>query len=129
MADLNSWSITGRLTANADYKVLASGKGLLTANVAVNTGFGEYQKTTYVKVQQWGERGKNIVQYLNKGNLIACSGELSTNEWSTREGEKRVDLQLTVNSIQMLSSAKRNEASDTTDQPSSYDEEEGDVKF
>ena len=122
MADLNSWSITGRLTANAEYKVLASGKGLLTANVAVNTGFGEYQKTTYVKVQQWGERGKNIVQYLNKGNLIACSGELTANEWSTREGEKRIDLQLTVNNIQMLGSKK----ADATDQHSSYDDNDDD---
>lgn len=124
MADLNTWSITGRLTANADYKVLASGKGVLTANVAVNTGFGEYQKTTYVKVQQWGERGKNIIQYLNKGNLIACSGELTINEWSTREGEKHTDLQLTVNNIQMLGSKKVN----ATEQSPSYDED-SDVEF
>ena len=43
--------------------------------------------------------------------------------WS-REGEKRVDLQLTVNNIQMLGSKK----ADVTDQPSSYDEE-GNVTF
>lgn len=121
MADLNAWSITGRLTSDADYKVLASGKGLLTVNVAVNTGFGEYQKTTFVKVQQWGERGKNIVQYLNKGNLIACTGELTVNEWSTREGEKRIDLQLTVQSIQMLSSKKADATSDLPDSPAADD--------
>lgn len=106
MADLNNWSITGRLTADAEYKTLASGKNLLVMNVAVNTGFGEYAKTTFVKVQQWGDRGGKIVDYLRKGTLIACSGELSTNEWSTREGEKRVDLQLTTNSLQFYNTKK-----------------------
>ena len=106
MADLNNWSITGRLTADAEYKTLASGKNLLVMNVAVNTGFGEYAKTTFVKVQQWGDRGGKIVDYLRKGTLIACSGELSTNEWSTREGEKRVDLQLTTNSLQLYKKKK-----------------------
>lgn len=106
MADLNNWSITGRLTADAEYKTLASGKNLLVMNVAVNTGFGEYAKTTFVKVQQWGDRGGKIVDYLRKGTLIACSGELSTNEWSTREGEKRVDLQLTINSLQFYNTKK-----------------------
>lgn len=111
MADLNNWSITGRLTADAEYKTLASGKNLLVMNVAVNTGFGEYAKTTFVKVQQWGDRGGKIVDYLRKGTLIACSGELSTNEWSTREGEKRVDLQLTINSLQFYNTKK----ADTSD--------------
>lgn len=106
MADLNNWSITGRLTADAEYKTLASGKNLLVMNVAVNTGFSEYAKTTFVKVQQWGDRGGKIVDYLRKGTLIACSGELSTNEWSTREGEKRVDLQLTINSLQFYNTKK-----------------------
>ena len=106
MADLNNWSITGRLTADAEYKTLASGKNLLVMNVAVNSGFGEYAKTTFVKVQQWGDRGGKIVDYLRKGTLIACSGELSTNEWSTREGEKRVDLQLTTNSLQFYNTKK-----------------------
>ena len=106
MADLNNWSITGRLTADAEYKTLASGKNLLVMNVAVNTGFSEYAKTTFVKVQQWGDRGGKIVDYLRKGTLIACSGELSTNEWSTREGEKRVDLQITINSLQFYNTKK-----------------------
>ena len=111
MADLNNWSITGRLTADAEYKTLASGKNLLVMSVAVNSGFGEYAKTTFVKVQQWGDRGGKIVDYLRKGTLIACSGELSTNEWSTREGEKRVDLQLTTNSLQFYNTKK----ADTSD--------------
>ena len=111
MADLNNWSITGRLTADAEYKTLASGKNLLVMNVAVNSGFGEYAKTTFVKVQQWGDRGGKIVDYLRKGTLIACSGELITNEWNTREGEKRVDLQLTTNSLQFYNTKK----ADTSD--------------
>ena len=110
MADLNNYVITGRITKDAEYKVLASGKGLLTVSVANNIGYGEYKKTLFIKVQQWGERGQNVAPYLTKGVLIGCAGELSTNEWDTKDGLHKTDLVLTTNAIQILSS-KNNDSS------------------
>lgn len=121
MADLNNYSITGRITKDAEYKVLASGKGLLTVSVANNTGYGEYKKTLFIKVQQWGERGQNVAPYLTKGALIGCAGELSTNEWDTKDGVHKTDLVLTTNAIQILASksnegkASNNSVEDTDD--------------
>ena len=108
MADLNRFCFTGRLTADATYRTLASGKGVLTASVAVNTGFGEYKKTLFIKVQMWGERGSRIVGFLKKGNLIASDGELSRSEWHTKDtDELRVDFVVDVVNIQMLSSKQQ----------------------
>lgn len=108
MADLNRFCFTGRLTADASYRTLASGKGVLTANVAVNTGYGEYKKTLFIKVQMWGERGNKIVGFLKKGNLIASDGELSRSEWRTKEtDELRVDFVVDVMNIQMLCSKQQ----------------------
>ncbi len=109
MADINAMTFTGRLTADAEYKVLQSGKGLLVMNVAVNTGYGDYAKTTFLKVQQWGERGAKMAQYCKKGQLVGGTGELTTNTWQTNMGESRTDLVVTVMAIQLLGSKKDNE--------------------
>ena len=105
MADINNWAVTGHITKDAEYKTLATGKGLLTVSIANNTGYGDYKKTLFIKVQQWGERGQNLVQYLKKGTLIGCTGTLSTNEWDSKnDGTHHTDLQLDVSNIQILSS-------------------------
>lgn len=104
MADINSFAFTGRLTKDAEYKTLASGKGLLVANVAINTGFGDYKKTLYAKVQQWGESGQNIVKYLTKGALVGSVGEVSLNSWTSQEGKQYTDVQIDVRFLNILSS-------------------------
>jgi len=110
MADINVMTFTGRLTADAVYKVLSTGKGLLTMNVAVNTGYGQYAKTTFLKVQQWGERGAKVVEYCKKGQLVGGSGELSTSSWSSQNGTQHTDLVVDVLSFQLLGSKKDGDA-------------------
>lgn len=102
MADLNSWSITGRLTRDAEYRVLAGGKALLSCGIAVNTGWGEHKKTTFAKVNQWGEKGANLCKYLTKGKLIAVTGTLTTSSWQGRDGKEHTELVLDTTSIQLL---------------------------
>lgn len=104
MADLNVWSGTGHLYKDAEFRTLATGKQLLSFDLAVNTGWGEYQKTLSIRVQQWGERGKKIVDYLKKGKAVAVSGTLSMNEWVGKDGAKRQQLALDTNSVQFLAS-------------------------
>lgn len=99
MADLSNYTFTGRLTRDAEYRTLPTGKGLLTMSVAVNTGFGDYKKTTFIKVQQWGERGSKIAAYLTKGKLIAATGTLTTNEYDTKEGVHKTELVVDVPSL------------------------------
>lgn len=103
MADINCFAFTGRLTKDASIRTLASGKKVLTADVAVNAGFGEYRKTLYIKVQQWGDRSENIIPFLKKGQFIGGTGELSRNEWGD-ECNKKVDFVVDVISIQLLGS-------------------------
>lgn len=110
MADINCFAFTGRLTKDASIRTLASGKKVLTADVAVNTGFGEYRKTLYIKVQQWGDRAEKLIPYLKKGQFIGGTGEVSRNEWGD-EGNKKVDFIVDVLSIQLLGSKPQNSSS------------------
>lgn len=105
MSDLNNWSITGRLTKDAEFKTLPSGKHMTEISCAVNTGFGQYKKTTYVKVSVWGDSLQKLVPYLKKGSLIATSGELTTNEWTSKQdGTLHTDLCISARDVQLLQS-------------------------
>lgn len=110
MSDLNCFSFTGRLTQDAATRTLASGKKVLTVNAAVNTGYGEYKKTLFVKLQMWGDHGEKIVPYLTKGKSIAASGELSRSEWQTHEGKQMVDFVVDVRAINLVGSKTQEQA-------------------
>ena len=122
MSDLNRFCFTGRLTKNATTRTLASGKTIMSADVAVNTGYGDYKKTLFVKVQMWGERGKKVVEYLKTGTLIAADGELSRNEWG-EDGNKKVDFVVDVMNINILASKK------TESEPAPIPEYDDEVVF
>jgi single-strand DNA-binding protein len=111
MSDINSCTFTGRLTSDATYRTLASGKSVLNCNIAVNTGYGDYKKTIFIKVQQWCKAAQNLVTYLKKGTLIGCNGELSRSEWSDKENNIHVEFVLDTYNIQLLSS-KNSDISD-----------------
>lgn len=119
MSDINRFVATGRLTADASVRTLASGKSVMTMNVAINTGYGDYKKTLFVKVQQWGDSTKNVVNYLKKGNLVGIDGELSRSEWTTKDGATMVDFVVDVRSVQILGSKKAE--NEQTDKLPEYD--------
>lgn len=116
MADLNSFVFTGRLTQDGIVRTLASGKKLLTANVAVNTGFGDYRKTLFIKVQQWGDRGEKLLPYLKKGQFIGAQGEMSRYEWQDKEGKQHVEFVVDVQAIQLLGPVHKDAVEDKSPQ-------------
>ena len=118
MADLSHFIFTGRLTQDASVRTLASGKKVLSANVAINTGYGEYKKVMFVKVQMWGERGDKIVEYLKKGTAISCDGGPERNEYDTRDGQHYVEFLVTTNEINFVGSRPQAQQQDST--PSDY---------
>ena len=110
MADLNSFSFTGRLTRDAAVKNI-NGKTLVELSVANNIGYGDYKKTNWLKVKWWGDRASNA--------LVTSSGELSTESYENKEGKTVTELVVTVFGMQLLSKPKQ-ESGPAPD----YDEED-----
>lgn len=118
MSDMNNWSITGRLTKDATFSVVGSGKPLLTMDVAVNTGFGDSKQTIFTKVNMWSDRGSKIVDYLKKGTLVAVTGTLSLNTWTGKDGDQRQDIVLTTFNIDFYNTGGKHDAEATSYTPS-----------
>lgn len=115
MADVNSWAFTGRLGADAAVKTTPNGKTYMEMSCAVGIGYGQYKKTLWVKVKQWGERTRDLASMFTKGTLIGAAGELSTNEWDGQDGAHHTDIEVTCSAIQILSSKKKDENEQVTD--------------
>lgn len=106
MADVNSYTFTGRLGADAKVNTTPNGKTLMELSVAVAVGFGNHKKTQWIKVRQWGERVNNIAPIFKKGALVGGSGELSLESWTSRDGNTAYGLCVTCTSVNVIIGAR-----------------------
>jgi len=108
MSDINSLTITGRLTKDALRKTFpGSGSAFLEFDIANNTGFGDYAKVNYFKCMLLGDkRADSLLQYLNKGQLVGITGELESNNWTGQDGKMRYDWKLKVSQLSLLGGSK-----------------------
>lgn len=107
MSDLNIFSVIGRVTKDAEYKMIGA-KQTPCAEfcVANTTGYGQFEKTNFINVQLWGSSAQNMCQYLTKGKQVAVSGEFSQNDWVDQNGVKHSMWRLSCNKVQLLASPK-----------------------
>lgn len=112
----NVFSFTGACGADAEVRYIPSGQAVLSVNVANNVGFGDKQKTMWIRVTLWGKRAEsNLKDYLKKGQQVFVSGELTTNEYTANDGTKRTALELNANIIDLV--GKRESAGSSYDAP------------
>ncbi len=97
MADTGFTLITGRLVANPEF----FGEGDIRRavfTVAFNRGKDEKRKSTFVDCIAWGRRS-TLMDLFSKGQGISVQGQLETDAWETKEGQKRSKLRVNVNLI------------------------------
>lgn len=73
-------TITGRVGGNAETRT-AGQNNVTNFSCAVDQGWGENKTTNWFRVAIWGERGGKLQQYINKGDKVAVTGELTIGEY------------------------------------------------
>lgn len=107
MSDLNSCSFIGRITKDAELKMIgAKQTPCAEFTIANNTGYGQYEKTSYINVQLWGQSANSAMQWLTKGKQVAVTGEFVQNDWVDQNGGKHSTWRLSTRSVQLLASPK-----------------------
>ena len=75
--------------------------------VANNVGFGEKQKTNWIRVNVWGKRAEGqLINFLKKGQQVFVSGELTVNEYQAKDGTTKSNLELNASIIDLIGSKK-----------------------
>ena len=104
---MNKVILCGNLTKDMDVKII-KGKtkksddtivGRFT--LAVNEGYGENKKTTFIPVTIFNKTVENLEEYLIKGTKVNVVGRLDINNVETEEGYKTF-VSVVSNEIQLL---------------------------
>lgn len=106
---MNCWNFVGHLGQDCELRHTPDGTAVVNFSVAVRSGYGEREKTTWARCAMFGKRGESVSRFLNKGQQVAISGEVTLNEWVDREGMKRSSLEVRVNDLELI--GKRDDTS------------------
>jgi single-strand DNA-binding protein len=131
---MNNLNFTGNLGSDAEVRYTADQKPITSWSVALRSGFGKSEKTSWVRCTLFGDRGVKLAEYLKKGTQVAVSGELSLNEYTNKQGENKASLECNVNNLTLI--GKRDTLSEPKEpakanayQNQPLDEIESDIPF
>jgi single-strand DNA-binding protein len=76
---------------------------VLNVNVANNQGFGDKQKTMFIRCALFGRRAEGqLKDYLVKGQQVFISGELSQSEYKANDGTTKTSLELNATILDLV---------------------------
>ena len=111
---MNKVILCGNLTKNMDVKII-KGKTKKDNDVivgrftlAVNEGYGDNKKTTFIPITIFNKTVENLEEYLIKGTKVNVVGRLDINNVETEEGYKTY-VSVVSNEIQLLKVAEPEE--------------------
>jgi len=112
--DLNIFTGIGRLTRDPELRYTPGGTGTCRFSIAINRTYRNQEGTDiedvlFLNVTTWGKQAENVAQFLKKGRRVAVTGELRSNDWQDKEGNKRTSFEVNAKSVQFLDSVKKEE--------------------
>jgi single-strand DNA-binding protein len=100
---MNKFIFTGNLGKDAEVKVTQSGMSVCSFSVAVKSGYGDKEKTTWANCALFGKRAEGqLPQYLTKGAQVCISGQLTLDEWKGDDGTTQKTLKVNVDDLDLI---------------------------
>ena len=102
-------SIIGNLGQTPEVRYAASGTAIANLSIAVSEHTKDQEgnaekRTHWFKAVCFGRTAEIAGQYLQKGSRVGVSGTLVTKEWVDQGGNKRSNVEIRVNQLELLSS-------------------------
>lgn len=119
---INNVVLVGRLTAKPELRQTQSGKGVTSFTLACDRQYGKNKEADFISCVAWDKTAEVIVNYTDKGRLIAVDGRIQTRNYKDRDGKTVYVTEVVVNQVQLLSGREQAEqqpveAPQTTAQP------------
>lgn len=104
---MNNWSFTGSLGRDAQTR--EAGSSTVTQfSVAVRSGYGTNEVTTWVNANLWGKRGQSLESHLLKGQQVAIVGELTNRPYKDKQGQDKFSLEVNVSDLTLIGGKSQN---------------------
>ena len=111
--------IVGNLGRDPEMRYTPNGRPVTEFSVAVNQSTknqqtGEWvEATDWFRVSVWGDRAERAAENLRKGNRVLVDGRFRTREYETKDGQKRVSLEITADTVMGLDRREQTEGTFT----------------
>jgi single-strand DNA-binding protein len=105
---LNDVKLVGRLTRDPDLRFTTQGTPVCHFRIAVGRKYKDRassewkEEVAFVGCSVWREAAERCGARLKKGSPVFVEGRLKSKEWTTKEGQKRSDLEVEISRIQFL---------------------------
>lgn len=109
---MNKVCLTGRTTSKLELRYTTSNNEVCNFTLAVNRKYknqnGEYE-TDFINCVAYKSTAKLLVDYVEKGDLIGIEGRIQTRIYKDKNDETRYVTEVIIESIDFLSSKKKND--------------------
>ena len=100
---MNNCTFTGYVGKQPELRTTKNDKNYCSFSLAVRQ---RDKSTLWISCTAWSKAAELISQYVKKGDQISLCGEIGQSEYQTQSGERRVTLDLTIQSFSFIKSDK-----------------------
>ena len=132
---INKVILMGRLTRDPEMRHTNSGTPVTTFSLAINSGYGENQRTDFVNCLAWNKTAEFVTKYFAKGKMIIVIGRITTRSWETQDGKRAYATEVIANEVSFgetkssQQTATQPPMQDDDDDFTPLDEEDDDLPF
>ena len=133
---INKVILMGRLTRDPEMRHTNSGTPVTTFSIAINSGYGENQRTDFVNCLAWNKTAEFVSKHFTKGKLIVIAdGRISTRSWETQDGKRAYATEVVAQEVNFGESKSSQQTAtqppmqDDDDDFTPLDEEDDDLPF
>ena len=123
---MNKIILIGNLTRDPELSATPSGVSVCNFTIAVNRRRGQnengQQEADFFRITVWRALGESCAKYLAKGRKVCVTGPVSARTYQANDGSTRVQLEVTADDVEFLSSRNDNQTADAQEQ--SYQQQE-----
>lgn len=108
---MNKVQLIGNLTRDPEtrYSTGENQTAICRFSIAINTGYGDKQKTDYPQIVVFGKQAENCDRYLKKGNKVAISGRIQTGSYE-KDGQKIYTTEVVAEQVEFLTPKQEEES-------------------
>jgi len=101
---MNKVILVGRLTRDPEVRYTQTGKAVASFGLAINEGYGDNQRTTFINIVAWEKLAEICGNNLTKGRQILVEGRLQTRSYEGRDGQKHNVTEVVMQNMEFLGS-------------------------
>ena len=99
---LNIVALTGRLTFEPELKSTNSGTSVTRFQLAVDRNYqasGKEREADFIDCVAWGKTAEFVNSWFHKGQMMALTGEIRTQNFTDKDNNKRKSVEVVANNV------------------------------